>query len=159
MPFLMTPTLYAIAFLLLTNIVGIVGWGITHARLNTAKEAVATCKANHEAFVLQAKAHGELAAKKAKQIEQDNERIANETADGWAKALDVVRADTARRLRIVSRSSNSREMPGIRTPAERVDATPEGALPDPGRVIADCAEDTLKLVWLQHWITETRSNE
>ena len=159
MPFLMTPSLYAIAFLLITNIVGIVGWGVTQARLNTAKEAVATCKANHEAFVLQAKAQGELAAKKARQVEQDNERIADETAKGWANALDVVRADTARRVRNVARNPGGREMPGLRAPAERVDAAAEGALPAPERIIADCAEDTLKLVWLQHWITETRSNE
>ena len=158
MPLLMTPTLYLVALLLLTNIVAIAGWGVTNVRLNNAKEAVATCKANHEAFVLQAKAQGELAERKAKQIEQDNERIADETAKGWAKALDVVRADS-RRVRLVTRNPGSREMPGIRAPAERVDAAPEGTLPAPERVIADCQEDVLKLVWLQNWITETRSNE
>ena len=156
---ILTPSLYAIAFLLITNVVGIVGWGVTHARLNSAKEAVVTCKANHEAFVLQAKVQGELAEKKAKQVEQDNERIANETAKGWAKALDVVRADGARRVRIAPRGSGGSDMPGVRAPAAGTDAAPEGALPPAERIIADCQEDVLKLVWLQDWITRTRSNE
>ena len=159
MPFLslLSPTALVIAFLIATNIVAFGGWKLTVGHLSQAKQDVATCRTNHEAFIAQTKTQGELAEQRAKTVEQNNRRIADETATGWAKALDVVRADAARRVRFVAAASSAgREMPGIRQPAASPDAAAEGALPPAERIIADCQEDTLKLTWLQHWISETR---
>ena len=153
----MPPSLIVICFLLVTNIVAFGGWKLTAGNLNQAKQDVATCRANHEAFIAQTKAQGELAAQRAKTVEQNHRRIADETATGWAKALDVVRADAARRVRFAAAASSAgRAMPGISPPAAGVDAAAEGALPPAERIIADCQEDTLKLMWLQHWVNETR---
>lgn len=160
MPFLspLSPTALLIAFLMVTNIVAFGGWKLTSRHLDQAKQDVATCRANHEAFVAQTKAQGELAAQRAKTIEQNHRRIADETAKGWASALDVVRADAARRVRVAAAAgAGGRGMPGISPPAAGTDAAAEGALPPAERIVADCAEDTLNLVWLQHWVSETRS--
>lgn len=156
----MSPSLIVICFLLVTNIVAFGGWKLTSNNLKHAEEAVATCRAGHEAFVAQTKAQGELAVQRAKTIEQNNRRIADETATGWANALDIVRADAARRVRNANAAGSAgRAMPGISQPAGGADAAPEGALPPAERIVADCSEDTLKLAWLQHWVTGTRGHE
>lgn len=162
MPFLippwLSPSAIAIAFLIATNLVAFGGWKLTASNLTHTQEQLATCEATHKAFVAQVRVEGEQAEKAKKTVENNNRRIADETAKGWASALDVVRADAARRVRVAAAAgAGSRGMPGISPPAAGTDAASEGALPPAERIVADCAEDTLNLVWLQHWVSETRS--
>lgn len=125
------------------------GWWIASARLDATQTKLAKCNAKHEAFVDQVKVQGEAAMQAARTKEAEHRRIHDETSRAWAAALDVVRVQYAAR-------------PGPRgggvsvTPvaADRVVIAPAEPLPAPERIIADCAEDTLKLVWLQHWVQE-----
>ena len=159
MPFLslLSPSAIAIAFLIVTNIVAFGGWKLTTDSLTHTKGQLATCEATHKAFVDQTRVQGEQAEKKAKATETNNRRIADETAKGWASALDVVRADASRRVRqSAAGNSGSRAVSEAGQAAARTDAAAEDALPAPERITADCAETTLTLVWLQHWVTETQ---
>lgn len=142
-----------IAFLICTNGIAGVMWIVKSKDATSYKSQLETCKAKHQAFVEQVEAQGKLAEEKAKRVEADNRRIADETAKGWAAALDAVRADIDRRVRLAaSRSASSSPVPGPSTAAVRIDDPAEVTLPSPERIIADCAEDTLKLVWLQDWV-------
>lgn len=85
----------------------------------------------------------EVAADENKRVVKEQERINDETVTGWKAALDVTRADYARRLRI----ANVQPMPGISGPAGGVDAIPADAL----ALAAQCAETTLMLRDLQGW--------
>ena len=156
----LSPAAFLVAFLIATNLVAFGGWKLTANNLTHTQEQLATCEATHKAFVDQTRVRGEQAEKAKKAVETNNRRIADETAHGWASALDVVRGDAARRVRqSAAAGPGSRTVPETGQAAARTDAASEVTIPAPERVIADCTEDTLKLVWLQHWIMETRSNE
>ena len=161
MPFLipagLSPAAIATAFLVATNLVAFGGWKLTANSLTHTKEQLATCEAQHKAFVDQTRVQGEQAEKAKKATETNNRRIADETAKGWASALDVVRSDAARRvLQSAAAGAGSRAVPEAGHPSGQTPGAAEDALPAPERIVADCAETTLTLVWLQYWITETQ---
>lgn len=143
-----------IAFLICTNGIAGVMWIVKSKDATSYKSQLETCKARHQAFVDQVEAQGKIAEAKAKQVEAENRRIADETAKGWAAALDVVRADIDRRLRLAAArgSAASGSVPGPTGGTVRIDDPTESPLPPPERVVADCAEDVLKLAWLQDFV-------
>ena len=150
MPFLNSPLLYVIAFLVATNIVSALGWKVASSEAGEQKQKVVACQAKHDAFVGQVRAQGELAKEKAKAEEAENARIADETSRGWAAAIAVVRAERLRNA--TSRGSGSG---GLSAPAEdRPGNAPAGAdaIPSPERLAADCAEATVTANYLQSYI-------
>jgi hypothetical protein len=160
MPFLTGPALWLIVMLLCTNGIAGVMWYVKDADAERYKEAVTACAAKHEAFVAQTKATGQIAAEKVKAKESEDARIAEQTAQGWAAALDVVRRDADRRLRqYANGSAGSRPVSKASADSVRIDDPAQSALPPAERILADCAEDTLKLVWLQHHIRITNPGE
>lgn len=157
MPFLTSPIFYVIAFLVVTNIGTALGWRWVAADLQDAEQKLETCKAGHQAFVDRVAARGKIAEEQAKWVKEYNERIADETSKGWAAALDSVRRDAERRVRLATAGHGAfggGVSAGGATP-DRVVVATEEPLPPPERIIADCAEDTLKLVWLQDWVKRT----
>lgn len=88
---------------------------------------------------------GQIQAEQTKKITHEQERITDETAKGWAAALDFTRRDYERRLR-----NRAGTVPGISQPARSIDAIPSDALP----LAAECAETTLMLETLQRWIRD-----
>lgn len=80
---------------------------------------------------------------KTKRIVSEQQKITEETTNGWKAALDSVRASY--RLRIKPSSS---DMPGISKATTGIDAIPADALP----VAEQCAETTLQLISLQEWL-------
>lgn len=88
---------------------------------------------------------GEIQTEQTKKITQEQERITDETAKGWAAALDFTRRDYERRMR-----NRPGAMPGISQSARSIDAIPADALP----LAAECAETTLMLETLQRWIRD-----
>ena len=151
--------LYTIVALAVLNIALGFGWWVTGVRLDSAEAQVTACAAKHDAFVEQVKASGRAAEDRARAKEREQKEIADATSKGWAAALDVVRRDADRRLRYANRSAGSGGVSVTPLSADRVVISPQEPLPAPERIIADCAEDTLKLVWLQHWIKETRDGQ
>ena len=156
MPFLTPFYPWLLVFLLCTNGIAAVMWYVKGTEANVYKERATACAAKHDAFVRQVEAQGQIATEKAKAKEAEYARIAEETGRGWASALAHVRASADKRLRLAaSRSAGSGGVSVTPLPADRVVIATQGDLPAPERIVADCAEDALKLVWLQHWITES----
>jgi hypothetical protein len=105
---------------------------------------------------VQVEAQGQIAAEHARAKEKYNAEIAEKTAKGWAAALAVVRADADRRVRQYATGSGARvsPVPSIAVDSLRIADAPQDALPPPERIITDCAEDSLKLVWLQYHVKQ-----
>jgi len=151
----MSPTVIA-ALVALVLQAATLGWGFVQSnRADAYKGKLETCNATHAAFVMQTEAVGRIAAAKAKATEEANRRTADETAQGWAAALAVVRADYAKRLRAAAAASAGGG--GVSAPAA-TGPTPAGpdadAIPPPARVASDCAETTVTANFLQSYIEQ-----
>lgn len=125
MPFMSYIREALIVFLVITNLLSCFMWE----------------KASNKADRLELLA--ENAAKEAERTVKEQERITEEVRDGWKAALDVTRADWAKRMR----NANVQQMPGLSKPAAGIDGIPADAL----AIAADCAETTLMLRDLQAW--------
>lgn len=146
--------LYSIAFLGCTTLATGFGWWITGVRLDHSKESIVACQTKHEAFVSQVRVEGEKAERKTAEIIANQSQITEDIKNEYSQNLDRLRADYQRLRNTASRSPGSGNMPGISDPASRVEGSAKNDLPDPGRIVAECAEETLKLIWLQQWVSE-----
>lgn len=151
MPVLTLPAIWLIVMLLCTNGIAGIMWFIKATEAKAYKERAELCAAKHEAFVEQVKAAGRAAEDRARAIDRENRRIQDETAKGWAAALDVVRAD---RVRLARASARVSPVPGAAVDTVRIAETPAEPLPPAARIVTDCAETTLMLVWLQHHVQQ-----
>ena len=145
----LTPQLFAVLTGLVLWLFTAGGWYVEAQKADRYKARAEACEAKHQAFADQVKATGKIAEEAARTKEAEYRRIHDETSRAWAAALDVVRVQYA--ARPGPRGSGVSVTP---VAADRVVVSPTEPLPAPERIIADCAEDTLKLVWLQHWVQE-----
>ena len=154
MPWLMglSPAGIVIALLFATNIVAFGAWRLTAHNLQEAEQKVATCRAQHDAFVAKTKAEGADALRKAKATETENRRIADETAKGWAAAIDTVRADYSRRLRLANGNPGRGAVPASAEDRSGHAGASADTIPSPERIAADCAETTVTANFLQGYI-------
>jgi hypothetical protein len=118
-------TWYAIAALVISNLVTAAMWR----------------SAAHDMQLVEARS--EVAAEISKRVIAEQKQITEDTTNAWKSALDVTRADWAKRLRL----ANVQPMPGISGPAGGADGLPADAL----AIAAQCAETTLMLRSLQDW--------
>ena len=128
------------------------GWWVTSTKLENTQVKLEKCKQDHAIFLDQTRRAGERAAERAKLIEYEQRRIADETAKSWAAALDYVRADAARRMRLAAGSAGGGGLSqtahvGLAAPAADTDP-----IPPPAQLAADCAETTLTANALQSYI-------
>lgn len=119
-------TWYAIAALIVTNAVTGVLWR----------------SAEHEVAMIELAS--QVAEQDAKRIVAEQKQITEDTTNAWKAALDVTRADWAKRLR----NAHVQPMPGISGPAGGID----GLATDSLALAAQCAETTEQLLTLQGWI-------
>ena len=154
MPWLMSlsPAGIVIALLFATNIVAFGAWRLTAHNLQEAEQKVATCRAQHDAFVAQTTALGKAAEEKAKSIEAERKKVADETAKGWAAAIDTVRADYSRRLRLANGNPGRGVVPASAEDRQGHAGASADAIPSPERIAADCAETTVTANFLQGYI-------
>ena len=150
----------ALSIALLSSLVNI--WFL-NKRLDAVKEALAketaelnSCKAKHALFVKDVKEAGEKAKLEMEEQIAKNEADTKEVIDGYQKAKTViVRVPVyVDRLRDGKSSSGNSSGSGLSTPTGTTAGTYEpsqDALPPAERIIADCREETLKLVWLQYF--------
>ena len=150
--------LYSIIALLIGNVIFVTLWQFADLRADTQEALVMKCAADHRAFKDQVEAAGKIAQAQAKQKEQENAKLVDDTSKGWASAIAVVRADYAQRLRNATRRSADRSaVPQV--PQDRPgDAVPESdAIPAPERIATDCAETTVTANFLQAYIERLES--
>lgn len=153
MPIVLTPTIWIILVAAALQAVTGLGWFITSGKLNTARAAVVKCDSEFASYRAQVAAQGRIAAERAKTIEAEHRRIADETATGWAKAIERVRADADSRLRLAT--SRGAGGSGLSAPADTrlaPAAADADAIPAPERIAADCAETTLTANYLQQYV-------
>ena len=149
----LSPISWVIVIAAFLQIVTGFGWWVTSMKLDSAYTKITRCQDKHQAFVDQTRRAGERAQERVKAIETEQQRIADETAKGWAAALDVVRADAARRVRLATNrgagGSGLSQTAQTGFPSASADPDP---IPASERVAADCAETTLTANYLQSYI-------
>lgn len=101
----------------------------------------------YEEFRNQEAAKGLAAEMHAKQVEQQQKEITNDTVTGWKAALDVTRADYDKRMRSYARGSGLSAIPQA---PRSVDEVATNCL----SLAEQSAETTLQLITLQDWVKE-----
>ena len=159
MPFLTTPMIFVITFLLATNIISAIGWKVSSSSAEAEKQKVIACQAKHDAFVDQVETQGEIAKAKAKIKERQNAQIAEDTSNGWAAAIERVRADYGKRLRDADARRSAGGGSVSKVSGDRPGTTVPGpdTIPSPARVAADCAETTITLNYLQSYVERVQN--
>lgn len=145
--------MYAIVFLIFSNVCTFLFWQFADSKADRQEAIALKCAAEHKATMAQVDAMGRIAKEHAKEKEAEHAKNSAETSDGWAAALGVVRADAARRVReSASRSAGSGSVPeaGPNRPGNA--ETNADAIPAPERVAQDCAETTVTANFLQTYI-------
>ena len=156
----LTVIIIALVIALLSSLAGV--WYL-NARLESVKQDLAgetaklnTCNAVHKLFVDGVAEAGRKAQLAMEEQIAKNNADTKEVIDGYQKAKTViVRVPVyVDRLRDTKSSSGNPSGSGLSTPTGTPSGTYEpsqDALPPTERIIADCREETLKLVWLQHF--------
>ena len=150
----LTPISWILVIAAFLQIVTGFGWWVTSTKLDNAYTKLNLCEEKHQAFLDRTRRLSEMAKERAKLIEHEQRRIADETAKSWAAALDYVRADAARRMRLAAGSAgggglSQTAQTGLQAPAADTDP-----IPAPERIAADCAETTLTANYLQSYIEQ-----
>ena len=143
--------IYAIVFLLFTNILTVFAWQMRAHEADYQQQRAETCAAQHQAFVEQVSAEGERMVRRAAEITAKNETVTQEIKRDYQTALDRVRADYKRlRQQYAVASAGGGQMPAIPEAARRIDEIPADCLP----LAEQSAETTLMLTSLQYWIQQ-----
>lgn len=147
----MTPlSLYAIAFLLFTNLFMGVCWFFADAAAERQERRAMVAEEKLKLFAEQVRIEGERQARRTAEIIAKGKQITEDMSHEYAKNLDRLRADYQRLRKQYADSAGSGAMPAVPEAARSVDAIPADALP----LAAECAETTLMLESLQGWVKE-----
>lgn len=117
----------------------------------------------HATFVAQVATLGAEQAAKTGAIIKDQQRITEETCDGYAQGLDALHKYYAGRLR--NSGAGGGALPAVSGPTGGVDArSPDPGAGPPGdsaedQVARGCAETTLMLLTLQAWVEKQKGAE
>ena len=142
--------LYAIVFLVFTNLFAGAGWWVASMRADHEQQRAEIAEHKLVVFAEQVRAEGVKAERKTAELIATAKNISVTKDAEYAKSLDRLRADY-QRLRKQYTSAGSGAVPSTDQPAEVANGTSQNDLPDSSRLAAECAEETLKLVFLQEW--------
>lgn len=120
-------------------------------RVYYLKAQLAECKGTYAEFVAKVEVLGEQAAAEAEKQVAKNKQDVKEVKDGYHKARNIVSTKSADAKLRYTESPGSGITPTEASSSSGTLDTPEGTLPSTERIITDCREDVLKLVWLQHF--------
>ncbi len=143
-------TLYAIVFLVFTNVLTGAGWWVASMKADHQKQRAEIAEQKLQVFADQVRAEGVKAERKTAELIATAKNISVTKDAEYAKSLDRLRADY-QRLRKQYASAGGGAVPSTDQPAEVANGTSQNDLPDSSRLAAECAEETLKLVFLQEW--------
>lgn len=142
-------TLYAIVFLVFTNILTGAGWWVASMRADHEQQRAEVAEQKLVIFAEQVRAEGAKAERKTAELIATAKNISVAKDAEYAKNLDRLRADY-QRMRKQYASAGSGAVSAISEPAKSIDEVPADALP----LAAECAETTLTLESLQGWVQE-----
>ena len=141
--------LYAIAFLVFTNLFTFAGWRLANHEADKQERRAIVSEEKLNLFAEQVRIEGEKQTRRTAEIIAKGKQITEDMSHEYAKNLDRLRTDY-QRLRKQYASSSGGGVSKVPDAASSVDAIPADCLP----LAADAAETTLTLVTLQEWITE-----
>ena len=148
--------LYAIAFLLFTNLVTVFAWQWNRSAAQAEREKVAVCQAKFDSFKSQVEALGKQQERKVAELIATAAAVTKDTEKRYEESLAALRADYDR-LRKHYVGASSSPVPTTGGGTREFDAAAKDAVSDPVRLAAECAETTLNLIWLQeHERTQQR---
>ena len=141
--------LYAIAFLVFTNLFTFAGWRLADHEADKQERRAIVSEEKLNLFAEQVRIEGEKQTRRTAEIIAKGKQITEDMSHEYAKNLDRLRADY-QRLRKQYADSSGGGLSKVPDSAKSIDAIPADCLP----LAADAAETTLTLVTLQEWITE-----
>ena len=144
--------LYAIAFLLFTNLFTFAGWRLADHEADKQERRAIVSEEKLNLFAEQVRIEGEKQTRRTAEIIAKGKQITEDMSHEYAKNLDRLRADY-QRLRKQYADSSGGGLSKVPDSAKSIDAIPADCLP----LAADAAETTLTLVTLQEWISEQYS--
>jgi len=143
-------SLYAIAFLVFTNLFMGVCWFFADAAAERNERRAIVAEEKLSLFAEQVRIEGEKQVRRTAEIIAYGKKITEEMSHEYAKNLDRLRADYQRLRKQYAASSVGVTVPAISESPRSLDAIPSDCLP----LAADAAETTLMLVTLQEWVKE-----
>ena len=144
--------LYAIAFLLFTNLFTFAGWRLADHEADKQERRAIVSEEKLNLFAEQVRIEGEKQTRRTAEIIAKGKQITEDMSHEYAKNLDRLRADY-QRLRKQYADSSGGGLSKVPDSARSIDAIPSDCLP----LAADAAETTLTLITLQEWVTEQHS--
>ena len=142
--------LYAIAFLVFTNLFTFAGWRLANHEADKQERRAIVSEEKLNLFAEQVRIEGEKQTRRTAEIIAKGKQITEDMSHEYAKNLDRLRADYQRLRKQYAASAGSVSVPAVSDSAKSIDAIPADCLP----LAADAAETTLTLVTLQEWLTE-----
>lgn len=147
--------LYAIIFLIFSNLLTGAGWWVASMRADHEQKRAEIAEQKLKLFADQVRAEGAKAERKTADLIAAAKTISMKKDAEYAKSLDRLRADY-QRMRKQYAGSGSGAMPAIPEGPRSLEEVSPDALP----LAEQCAETTLMLESLQEWVTEQeRANE
>ena len=140
--------LYAIAFLVFTNLFTFAGWRLADHEADKQERRAIVSEEKLNLFAEQVRIEGERQARRTAEIIANGKQITEDMSHEYAKNLDRLRADY-QRLRKQYADSSGGGVSKVPDSAKSIDAIPADCLP----IAADAAETTLMLVTLQEWVS------
>lgn len=146
--------LYAIAFLVFTNLFAFAGWWLADHDAEKQVHRAIVAEEKLRVFAEQVRAEGEKQAVRTAEIIANGKKITEDMSNEYAKNLDRLRSDYQRLRQQYANGSGSGRVPAVPEATRSIDAIPADALP----LAAECAETTLMLESLQGWVKEQDVN-
>ena len=141
--------LYAIIFLVFSNLLTGAGWWVASMRADHEQQRAEIAEQKLVIFAEQVRAEGAKAERRTAELIATAKNISVAKDAEYAKNLDRLRADY-QRLRKQYASAGGGSVPALPEAPRSIDAITADCLP----LAADAAETTLMLVTLQEWIAE-----
>ncbi len=144
--------LYAIAFLVFTNLFTFAGWRLANHETDKQERRAIVSEEKLSLFAEQVRIEGEKQTRRTAEIIANGKKITEDMSHEYAKNLDRLRADY-QRMRKQYADSSGGGLSKVSDSAKSIDAITADCLP----LAADAAETTLTLITLQEWVTEQHS--
>lgn len=141
-------SLYAIAFLVFTNLFTFAGWRLAEHEADKQEARAVVAEEKLNVFAEQVRIDGEKQVRRTAEIIAKGRQVTEEMSHEYAKNLDRLRADYQRLRKQYASGAGGGAVSAVPEAARSVDAIPADALP----LAAECAETTLMLESLQGWV-------
>ena len=148
--------LYAIAFLVFTNLFTFAGWRMANHEADKQERRAIVAEEKMHLFSEQVRIEGEKQVRRTAEIIANGKKITEDMSHEYAKNLDRLRADYQRLRKQYAASAGGSGVRAVSESPGSIDAIPADCLP----LAEQAAETTLMLESLQAWaLSNSTSNQ